>query len=227
MLSKILDEKERLFGAVILITAGVLGRIYLRGFLPNTPSWYITLNGVTQPVFMMDLFFVVAITSLLSGLLLGGYYTFIVPLSTMIITDLYYGNTYIFLFTWSGFVMLGLLGFILQSKTKLSLKKTPLILGVGVGGVLLYDLWTNLGCWLGWYPHNLSGLTLCYTVAIPFMLWHILSTTMMLSATIIPILYLKEHGILKIEHTIKPLEKTLTAVLSAALIMITPLFLFL
>ena len=227
MLSKILDEKERLFGAVILITAGVLGRIYLRGFLPNTPSWYITLNGVTQPVFMMDLFFVVAITSLLSGLLLGGYYTFIAPLSTMIITDLYYGNTYIFLFTWSGFVMLGLLGFILQSKTKLSLKKTPLILGVGVGGVLLYDLWTNFGCWLGWYPHNLSGLTLCYTVAIPFMLWHILSTTMMLSATIIPILYLKEHGILKIEHTIKPLEKTLTAVLSAALIMITPLFLFL
>ncbi|RLF27845.1 MAG: hypothetical protein DRN01_01410 [Thermoplasmata archaeon] len=227
MLSKILDEKERLFGAVILITAGVLGRIYLRGFLPNTPSWYITLNGVTQPVFMMDLFFVVAAISLLSGLLLGGYYTFIVPLSTMIITDLYYGNTYIFLFTWSGFVMLGLLGFILQSKTKLSLKKTPLILGVGVGGVLLYDLWTNFGCWLGWYPHNLSGLALCYTVAIPFTLWHILSTTMILSATIIPILYLKEHGILKIEHTIKPLEKTLTAVLSAALIMITPLFLFL
>ncbi|MCD6467929.1 MAG: hypothetical protein J7L32_01260 [Thermoplasmata archaeon] len=227
MLSKILDEKERLFGAVILITAGVLGRIYLRGFLPNTPSWYITLNGVTQPVFMMDLFFVVAAISLLSGLLLGGYYTFIVPLSTMIITDLYYGNTYIFLFTWSGFVMLGLLGFILQSKTKLSLKKTPLILGAGVGGVLLYDLWTNFGCWLGWYPHNLSGLALCYTVAIPFTLWHILSTTMILSATIIPILYLKEHGILKIEHTIKPLEKTLTAVLSATLIMITPLFLFL
>ena len=148
-----------------------------------------------------------------------------ISLSTMIITDLYYGNNYIFLFTWSGFIMLGLLGFILHSKTKLSLRKTPLILGTSIGGVLLYDLWTNLGCWIGWYPHTLNGLTLCYTVALPFTLWHLISTTVTLTAIILPVLYLKEQKLLKIEYNIKPVEKLATAIISGTIIAITPLLL--
>lgn len=222
-----LKGKERLIGAVILVIAGVVGRIYLRGFLPDTPSWYITINGITQPVFMMDLFFVVATVSLLSGLLIGGYYSFFVPLSTMILTDLYYGNNYIFLFTWSGFVMLGFLGFLLTTRTKLSLRTLPLLFGVGIGGVLLYDLWTNFGCWLGWYPHTLDGLLLCYTVAIPFTLWHLLSTTVALSMVILPILYLKDHGTIHVQYSVKPSEKIATTVISTILIAFTPVTLFL
>jgi len=227
MMRGALEGKERLIGAVILVIAGVAGRIYLRDFLPDTPSWYITINGVTQPVFMMDLFFVVATVSLLSGLLLGGYYAFVVPLSTMIITDLYYGNNYIFLFTWSGFVMLGFLGFLLATRTKLSFRKLPLLFGVGIGGVLLYDLWTNLGCWLGWYPHTLDGLLLCYTVAIPFTLWHLLSATVALSMVILPIMYLKEHEIIHVQYSIKPFEKVATTAISIILIAFTPITLFL
>ncbi|RLF44832.1 MAG: hypothetical protein DRN09_02620 [Thermoplasmata archaeon] len=225
MMKRLLDNKHRIIGAFILIIAGVLGRIYLRNFLPNTPSWYITINGITQPVFMMDLFFVVAVISLLSGLLLRGYYTFIVPFLIMLITDIYYGNNYIFLFTWSGFILIALLGFLISNRK--STLNIPVVMGTGIVGVLLYDLWTNFGCWLGWYPHTLNGLILCYTVAIPFTLWHLLSTVAAISVIVIPAIYLKEHGLLNINYVSTPTETKVTTLLSAALMVLSPILLFL
>ena len=225
MMKSLLDNKHRIIGAFILIMAGVLGRICLRGFLPNTPSWYITINGITQPVFMMDLFFVVAVISLLSGLLLRGYYTFIVPFLIMLITDIYYGNNYIFLFTWSGFILIALLGFLISNRK--STLNIPVVMGTGIVGVLLYDLWTNFGCWLGWYPHTLNGLILCYTVAIPFTLWHLLSTAAAVSVIVIPAIYVKEHGLLNINYVPTSTETKVTALLSAALIVLSPILLFL
>ena len=225
MMKSLLDNKHRIVGAFILIMAGVLGRICLSGFLPNTPSWYITINGITQPVFMMDLFFVVAVISLLSGLLLRGYYTFIVPFLIMLITDIYYGNNYIFLFTWSGFILIALLGFLISNRK--STLNIPVVMGTGIVGVLLYDLWTNFGCWLGWYPHTLNGLILCYTVAIPFTLWHLLSTVAAISVIVIPAIYLKEHGLLNINYVSTPTETKVTTLLSAALMVLSPILLFL
>ncbi len=157
---------------------------------------------------MMDLFFLIAIISILSGLLLKSYYVFIVPLSIMFITDVIIGNNYIFLFTWSGFAMIGLIGYILKIKNKFTIQKTPLIFGASIGSVLLYDLWTNFGCWLGWYPHTFNGLAVCYTVAIPFMLWHLLSTTLTLTIILLPLIYLKEHKLFQTNvFASKPLRK--------------------
>lgn len=219
MLEKNTTEKNRILIAISLIIIGVIGRLSINGLLPNTPSIYITINGITQPMFMMDLFFVVAVVAIISGLLLGGYYTFIVPISVMVVSDLILGNTWILLFTWSGFAIIGLIGYILKKKHSLSLKKVPTVIGAGIGGVLIYDLWTNFGCWLGWYPHTLSGLTICYTVAIPFMLWHLLSATVALTIVILPIVYLKEHEIIKTDFLIRPFEKRIT-VIAPALLMI-------
>ena len=207
MFEKILEEKNKIMIAFLLIAVGILGRLFLFKMLPNTPEIYLTINGVTQHMFMLDLFFVIAVISILSGLLLGGYYTLMVPLTAMIISDLIIGNTYILLFTWSGFALLGLIGYILKSKNCLTMKKIPTILGASIGGILLYDLWTNFGCWLGWYPKTLSGLGLCYTSALPFTLWHLLSTTLALTIVIIPIIYLKEHKKLQINIQTKPIEK--------------------
>jgi hypothetical protein len=33
---------------------------------------------------------------------------------------------------------------------------------------LLFFLISNFGVWLNWYPHNLTGLFDCYTLALPF-----------------------------------------------------------
>ena len=86
----------------------------------------------------------------------------------------------------------------------------PLIFGAGIGSVLLYDFWTNFGCWLGWYPPNLSGLMLCYTLSIPFTLWHLLSTTIAIAVIVLPIVYLKEHKDAKIDLSKKRIEEPIS-----------------
>jgi len=209
MIGKIKNNMSNIFIASFLIILGIVGRLTFTQLLPSSPALYITINGITQPMFMMDLFFLIAIIAIISSLLLKSFYVFIVPISIMLITDIIIGNNYIFLFTWSGFAIIGLIFYYLKIKEKLTLQKTPLVFGAGIGSVLIFDLWTNFGCWLGWYPHNLSGLSLCYTVALPFTLWHLLSTTIAIGLVVLPIVYLKEHKIIKPNYTIKPLEKPL------------------
>lgn len=221
MIEIVRNNISKIVTASVLIVLGVVGRLTLSELLPSSPSFYITLNGITQPMFMMDLFFLIAIISILSGLLLKSYYVFIVPLSIMLITDIIIGNNYIFLFTWSGFAMIGLIGYILKIKNKFTMQKTPLIFGAGIGSVLLYDLWTNFGCWIGWYPHNLQGLSLCYTLAIPFTLWHLLSTTIAITVIVLPILYLKEHKFIKLDYSTKPIEKPISISLLAIIMFIS------
>jgi len=221
MIKNVLKYDSRLMLAVLLITIGSIIRILLHNNLPGSPSIYITINGITQPMFMLDLFFVVAIISIISGIILGGYYTFIVPISVMIITDLVIGNNWIALFTWSGFAILGLIGYIIKKKETLKIKFIPRIFGVGIGAILLYDIWTNFGTWLGgWYTHTFEGLTLCYTKALPFMFWHLLSTTIAIAFIIVPIVYLKEHKINIPDFQIKPLEKKISFVAPVVLMII-------
>ncbi|MBN2602842.1 MAG: hypothetical protein JXA91_01760 [Candidatus Thermoplasmatota archaeon] len=210
MIEVIRNNISKIFIASALIVIGVIGRLAFLEFLPSSPSLYITLNNVTQPVLMMDLFFLVAIICILSGLLFKSYFVFLVPLSIMIITDIIIGNDFIFLFTWSGFAMIGFISLVLNSKNKFTIKNTPLIFGASIGSVLLYDLWTNLGCWLGWYPNTIEGLSLCFTNALPFTLWHLLSTTVALTVIVLPILYIKKHLDTKSDYSTKPIEKPLS-----------------
>jgi hypothetical protein len=214
IMKNLFENKNRIMLAIILVAIGSIVRILLHNNLPGSPSIFITINGLTQQMFMFDLFFVVAIISLISGLLLGGYYTFIVPISAMIISDMVIGNNWIILFTWSGFALIGVIGYILKTKNKLSIKYIPGVLGAGIGGILLYDLWTNFGTWLGgWgYTYTWGGLALCYTRALPFMLWHLLSTTIAMILVILPIIYLKEHKITIPDFKITQIERKITIV---------------
>ncbi|MFO8133101.1 MAG: DUF6580 family putative transport protein [Thermoplasmatota archaeon] len=196
------DTQKKILIAGLLVAAGVIGRILLSQMLPHAPHATMTLNGITQPVFMLDMFFVVGAIALFSGILLGGMYSIAVPLAVMAITDLYHGNTSIFLFTWTGFAFIGLLG---ATARRHGLTRSPLgIAGLGIGGVLLYDAWTNLGCWLGWYPHGMAGLATCYTMALPFTLWHLLSTTMAVAALSIPLLWYTSEKNRTMERSYSP-----------------------
>jgi len=187
MIKKINEEKNRIILAITLVFIGSILRL--------------TLQNV-----MMDIFFIIAVISIISGLVLGGYYTFIVPISIMMITDLMIGNNAILLFTWSGFAILALFGYLVKSKHSLSIKKIPIAIGAGIAGILVYDIWTNFGCFLGWYPKTFAGLTTCYTAAIPFTLWHLLSTTIALTLVLIPIaLSSKNYDIVP-----KPMKKPVT-----------------
>lgn len=172
--------KRKLAVAVLLVVISVAARLWLHKFLPATPHIYITLAGTRQPIFMMDMFFVVAVTSLLAGRYLGRIYALLVPFISMFITDLLIGNTWIFIFTWSGLILMGSVG-VLSKKQSI-----PRFIGLSLTGILCYDLWTNFGCWLGWYNHTPEGLLLCYTMAIPFMFWHVISTVVLLPICTLP-----------------------------------------
>ena len=220
MIEKILQEKNKILVAISLIFIGVVSRISLLNVLPNTPHIYLHLNGITQPLFMLDLFFIIAVIAVISGLILGSYYTFIIPITVMVISDVILGNTYIFLFTWSGFVILALIGYMLKTKRSLTYRNIPTFLGAGIGGILIYDFWTNLGCWLGWYPHTYNGFITCFTVALPFTLWHLLSTTALLTAVLIPVIFLKEHKLITMDYVNKPLEKYTTIAIPSLLMIL-------
>jgi len=172
--------KKKLLIALTLLFIGIASRLWLYNFLPSTPHIYITLAGIKQPIFMMDIFFVIAAISLVAGRYLGSYFSFLLPLSIMAVTDIIIGNSMIFLFTWSGFTLMGSIGYASRQRKMLS------FFGFSIIAVIAYDLWTNFGCWLGWYSHDLNGLLLCYTLAIPFMLWHLVSTLAILPLFSLP-----------------------------------------
>ncbi|MGQ9583318.1 MAG: DUF6580 family putative transport protein [Thermoplasmatota archaeon] len=170
----------RVLGALALVALAVLGRVALRPLVP--PGGHLI---------MFDLFALMAIVAVLSGVFLGGVYSLLVPLSAMALSDMILGNGPILVFTWSGFVALGLLGLAARRSRAPTAGYGLALTGVGVGGVLAYDLWTNFGWWLLFYPHTPAGLAMCYAMAVPFMLGHMLSTAIALPLTALPLLYLE------------------------------------
>lgn len=166
----------RLIAAIALIAFGVLGRMFLAE-IPNIET--------------------VTAASLLAGCLIGGVYILIVPIAIMLLTDLYIGNNWIFLFTWSGFIFIGVLGFLLRKRAESTPKFLAMLTGAGVLGTVLYWTWTNIGFWLlmGIYPLTFEGLMLCFFMALPFLKLSLISTIAFVPSVSIIALHLKQHGL--------------------------------
>jgi hypothetical protein len=118
---------------------------------------------------------------ILSAYYLGRRYSLWLVLSIMVATDLVIGNTNIFLFTWSGFLIPalfvgGLYNRFLAPHTKHNSPYTKKIINtlsltsLGLSANIFFFLWTNFGVWLmgSMYTKNLPGLFMSYVNAIPF-----------------------------------------------------------
>jgi hypothetical protein len=153
--------------ALLLVFLGVMGRFVLGGY-PNIET--------------------VMVATFLVALLVDKRAAFVFPLIIMTLSDYLMGHEMfalsgmgtIWLFTYSGFALIYLLSRhkgegIKADLGKLNPRGALNAAGYGIGFALVYDLWTNVGAWLLMYPHTLEGLILCYTMAIPFMLYHMLS----------------------------------------------------
>lgn len=112
-------------------------------------------------------------SSLLAGAYLGLGWTVTVALFIMVLSDIVIGNTNIFVFTWSGYLFIGCLGYLghlrdLKGKSRL-LQAT----GLGIIASLWFYLWTNFGVWIldswGMYPKTLNGLIQAYFYGLPFL----------------------------------------------------------
>jgi len=89
---------------------------------------------------------------------------------SFVITDFFIGFHSSVLFTWGSVVLIGLISkfFLINALTRLS--------GALLGAIIFYVV-TNFGVWsLGSYGYTLEGFLLCYTLAIPFFAYSLIST---------------------------------------------------
>jgi hypothetical protein len=220
-------DKQKVTIASLLIIIGVSCRITLHDFFNSINNPFATSG-------YLDVFFIIALISIFSGILLGKYYTFIIPLCVIGITDIFYGiidpintalwSTWLFLFTTTGYIFIALIGLYNRKNSKFNMSFIPKILGSGIFAIIIYDLWTNFGFWLsysklGFYPQTISGLITVYIGGLPFMLWHILSFSIALTIILIPIIHFKNLSKISYDIILKPNEKIY--ILSATLILIT------
>lgn len=81
---------------------------------------------------------------------------------SIIVFDRFVGGLYRgFWFTYLGFAGYPLFGWLARRYPK----KTALLIPLAS---FWFFLWSNFGSFWYWYPHSLSGLLLCYTLAVPF-----------------------------------------------------------
>lgn len=111
----------------------------------------------------------VTVATLLAAVYLDKPYNIIIPLFALFVTDVRLGNTAIFVFTWSGYLMIGTASLLLRRA-----QGGPSLVGAGVGAALFsslfFYLWTNFGVWLEFrlYPPTLAGLLHSYVMGLPF-----------------------------------------------------------
>jgi hypothetical protein len=129
-----------------------------------------------------------------SASILGGYFVknkkiiFAIPLVIMVATDFYIGNTLIFLFTWSAYLVSPIFGIVIKNSKKINkVIKIAALEGVGVLSVIFFFLWTNFGVVVTtkYYSKDIYGLGLSYVNAIPFIKPQLISTMIAL-----PILFI-------------------------------------
>jgi hypothetical protein len=170
-------NKTKLLAAFFLITFGIIGRIFIVEFvqIPN-------LEIITS-------------FSLIAGVILGGIFTFLVPLSIIVITDIYFGNTIILIFTWSAFAVIGIFGWLMRKRKKFDYSFLKEITGIGIASSLFFYLYTNFGWWLltNMYPHTWQGLIQCYIMGLPFLKNNLLGNLFFVPAFFSFSLFIREY----------------------------------
>ena len=130
----------------------------------------------------LDMFPLLAMSSLVAGYAFQSRYALAIPLSFIVVGDIVLyslghapffllKSLWVSLFVLTGFFGITLLGW---GVAKISRPHLVWFAGGSVWSVLLYDAWTNFGFFLAFYPQNLAGLTACYFNAIPFTLGHLM-----------------------------------------------------
>jgi hypothetical protein len=171
--------------AISLILFGTLGRYVLFGM------------GV-QP---FPNFEVIMVVTFLAIMILRSPLALLVPLFSMIGSDLLIGNPIfvgnqmnrIVVFTYSGFMIIALLSLFNKERLwrglgQMRLRTFGLAAGLGVGFVLIYDVWTNIGWWYLMYPHDAASLATVFTAGLPFMAYHMISGVVTFIAVAVPVL---------------------------------------
>lgn len=193
------SKSEKLTILSVLIIMGILGRIAL-----------VTMANLET----------VLVVAILSGVLLGGVYCIIVPITVMVISDLYlytYNYNYFFgaekiigvvFFTWSGFAMAGIIAKSSRKRIICKVKGIAILTGIAVIATIIYDCWTAFGWWYLMYPHTIQNLQYVFSIQIPFTVYHIISTLIFVPLLGTPLIYLSEHASFHIKEVSNPIPES-------------------
>ena len=111
----------------------------------------------------------VTTVSVIAAIVIGWKAAVIVPMSSMAISDIFIGNSSIFVFTWSAFVIIGISALLLRKLNNRPKSQIIYSLGFALASSFFFFIITNFGVWSqGWYPATWTGLIECFTMAIPF-----------------------------------------------------------
>jgi len=146
-------------------------------------------------------FEIIMVLTFLAALIIRPTLAFLVPLVSMIGSDLLLGNPVfvgsqmnkIVLFTYSGFLLICMLNIVGRARIqpriqKFKIQTFGMIVGIGVACTLLYDVWTNIGWWYLMYPHTPQTLAAVFGAGIPFMIYHLLSASVTFLLIGVPIM---------------------------------------
>jgi hypothetical protein len=140
-----LDNKGKIIFTLILILLGVFYR-----FVDHPPNF--------SPLAAIALF---------SGFYLGRKWSFLIPLSILLLSDIFLGfyQLPILISVYFCFAASSFIGIWLKNK-----KNFINILGASMTGSLLFFAVTNFSVWFfgNWYPKDFRGLLECYYMAVPF-----------------------------------------------------------
>jgi hypothetical protein len=191
-------DMNRLSVAALLVIIGVCGRILLIS--------YANIETVLA-------------IALLSGVILGGLYCILVPFTVMLVSDWWiytftdYGSTFgmgaiigLTFFTWSGYVMIGLLGRGIKPRIAYTVKGVAVVVGTGLVATLIFDFWTVLGFWIFMTPRTSGWLFTVLTMQLPFTIYHLMSSLIFVPLFTTIFIYVHEHGLPYLSALVSPSE---------------------
>lgn len=151
--------------------------------------------------------------ALLAGSYLGLGWAISIPIITMVVSDSIIGNTNIFLFTWSAYAVIGIMGFLLHKfKIKNSKLKILAATTTGIAASLWFYLWTNFGVWVldswGMYPKTFMGLMQAYAMGIPFLKFNLIGNIVLVTLSFGTVEYVT-NKILKLKRVDRTVQKKL------------------
>lgn len=158
---------------------------------------YLLLFGLFLVAFVERVLFdfgpnieLVTMAMILTSFYFGKKESFWLTFTIIALSDIVIGNSNIFLFTWSGFLIPAIFsGNLINKLTNLKSSRTttlnfiPKLFSLTLTGLtsnLFFFLWTNFGVWFldSWnmYPDTTHGLILSYVNALPFLKYQLTST---------------------------------------------------
>lgn len=124
----------------------------------------------------------VTLSCFLSSVYLGEPFAVLVPLTIMVVSDSIIGNTQIFIFTWSAYVLIGIGALFLRPFKKDDVNLFSAATLFTIPSSLFFYLWTNFGVWYqGWYPPTPAGLVESYVRGLPFLKFNLIGNLIFIS----------------------------------------------